>query len=232
MRAQPAREIARAPIALECLLGVGPFVAASADRHDERVRPRLTDERDVVADAVHPPDFDPNGTPSGTAAVSWRSDWRPSIAVIHDGPLRPGERAGDDAGHQRGQIAGGGAVAAAERLAAARSEYLRPNELDRRPASANAALAASRPTSSTTMFVASFGRHHDHPLDHVGQRHRRARRRHALVEVVGVDAEVGRPGASDRNVSALVSGVSSVTVPASSARATATRTASLTVDAA
>ena len=42
----------------------------------------------------------------------------------------------------------------------------------------------------------------------------------------------GAPGASERNVSALVSGVSSVTVPASSARATATRTASLTVDAA
>ena len=87
--------------------------------------------------------------------------------------------------------------------AAAWSEYLRPNVLDVAPASASTAFTASRPSSSATMFVASFD---DTTII----------RSTTSASGIGVPAggmpssmssgsirKSGAPGASDANVSAL-----------------------------
>jgi len=120
----------------------------------------------------------------------------------------------------------------APRASAARSLYLRPNTLAAAPESASARLTASRPTSSTIMLVAS--------LDETTIMRSSTSRTGIGVPGAGMPSSTSSgsmlyepaPGTCDSKVTVLVTRSSSVTSPASSARAAATSTASLTVEAA
>ena len=72
------------PIALSASSAAGSRSRGCRPRSPTRPDPARRRTRRRGGSPSTYPDFDPNGTPSGTWAVSSRSCWRPSIAVIHE----------------------------------------------------------------------------------------------------------------------------------------------------